>query len=117
MDNEIYTLVTITRMESYVDQDGKRGKKIEFIIVRPRINENSYSPESRIVKEVVTQLKTLGLPVIQQHQGSLKLIVYLLPEEEEALGVDFRVNNVYKLTFSKGSLRFEDVTREYHLVG
>jgi len=116
MDYEVYSLVTVTRIESYVDVNGKRGKKIEFTIVKPEIERDIYSPESKIVKEVVTQLKTLGLPLMHQQQGSIKLIIYILPEEEEALGIEFKVNNIYKMTFLDGSLRFEDVTKEYRLV-
>jgi len=116
VDYEVYSLVTVTRIESYADPEGRRGKKIEFTIVKPEIERGVYSPESKIVKEVVTQLKTLGLPLIHQQQGSIKLIIYMLPEEEEALGVDFKVNNIYKMTFLNGSLHFKDVTKEYHLV-
>lgn len=117
VDYETYSLVTVTRIESYTDIDGRRGKRIELAVVNPRIEHEDYSPESRIVKEVVTQLRTFGFPIVQRQQGNIKLVIYLLPEEEEAFGLEFKVNNIYKITFSNGVLKFEDVTREYRLVG
>jgi len=114
MSHEVYSLITVTRIESYVDQNGRRGKRIEFSVINPRIEEETYTPESRIIKEVVTQLKSIGIPFVHQQQRNIKLILYILPEEEKALDIDFKVNSIYKMVFRNGAIYFEDVTNKYY---
>ena len=113
MLSEAYAFVMVTRIESYTETEtGRRGKRIEFVnITRRRSTESSF-PETKIVQELITQLKLSGFPLIQ-NMKSPKLVLYLFPEEEEALGLDFQVNHIYKISFKEHSLIFEDVTDEY----
>jgi len=116
-ENEIYSLVTVTRIETFTDiASRKRGKKIEFAVIYPKHEEEVYNPETRIVKEMITQLKNIGLPILQTQQRNIKLVLYILPEEEEAMKIQFKVNNIYKMIFEEGSLKFEDVTNKYYFV-
>ena len=112
------TYVIVTRIESYSDPNRNvRGKKIEFSIIEKRIERNEYQqPEIKIVREMVNQLKSMGFVMPIQNIRNLKMILYLLPEEEEALGITFNVNNIYKLTFSNNGLMFTDVTKDFYLI-
>ncbi len=115
---EYETYVIVTRIESYTDPSRNvRGKKIEFAIIEKRIERNDYQqPEVRIVKEMVNQLKSMGFMLPMQNIRNLKMVLYLLPEEENALGITFNVNNIYKLTFSNNGIRFKDVTKDFYLI-
>ncbi len=112
------TYVIVTRIESYVDSSRNvRGKKIEFSLINKRTNDESYgNPEVRIVREMVNQLKSMGFMVPMQGMRNLKMILYLLPEEEKALNTTFNVNNVYKLEFSPDGIKFVDVTDQFFFV-
>lgn len=119
MDEEISTIVVVTKIESYTDpKTGRKGKKIEFVnIQEPRVATVSHeTPESRIVRDMLMQLKTMGFPFIQSNLRIPKMILYLLDEEEKALNLNFIVNHIYKIVFDKKTLKFEDVTREYYFV-
>lgn len=118
MGNEISTIVVVTRIESYKDpKSGRRGKRIEFVnIQQPSPLAIEENPEVKIVKEMLMQLKTMGFPLIQNNIRMPKMILYLFPEEEAALDLDFQVNHVYKIIFDKKSLVIEDVTEDYYYV-
>jgi hypothetical protein len=116
---EINTIVIVTRIESYTEPGtGKRGKKIEFVNIRqPNVKPVSEeTPEIRMVRDMLMQLKTMGFPFIQNSIKIPKIILYLSREEEDALNIDFKVNHVYKLVFENASIRFVDVTNEYYFV-
>lgn len=112
------TYVIVTRIESYTDSTRNvRGKKIEFSLIDKRSNENTYAhPEVRIVREMVNQLKSMGVMMPMQSIRNLKMILYLLPEEEKALNTTFNVNNVYRLEFSPNGIKFVDVTEQFFFV-
>lgn len=112
------TYVIVTRIESYVDSSHNvRGKKIEFSLINKKTNDESYgNPEVRIVREMVHQLKSMGFMVPMQDVKNIKMILYLLPEEEKALNITFNVNNVYKLEFSPNGIKFIDVTDQFFFV-
>ncbi|GEM_PF-1841300 len=119
MGSEISTIVVVTRIESYSDpKSGRRGKRIEFVnIQQPSpIASVEENPEVKIVKEMLMQLKTMGFPLIQNTVKMPKMILYLFPEEEAALDLDFQVNHVYKIIFEKNGLKFQDVTEDYYYI-
>jgi len=118
--NEVSTLVVVTRIESYVDpRTSQRGKRIEFSLLESH-DENTYntsmSTEVRIVKEMMMQLKNIGLPILQANKRILKMILFILPEEEKSLGIEFQVNHIYKIDFVNGKMVFSDVTEQYYLM-
>ncbi len=111
------TYVIVTRIESYTDnKGGGRGKKIEFSIIERRQESGYQSPEVRMVREMVNQLRSMGMVMPFQQLRNLKMILYLMPEEERALGITFNVNNIYKMIFKNGSIQFVDVTDQFYLV-
>ncbi|HIQ12838.1 MAG TPA: hypothetical protein EYH44_00395 [Thermoprotei archaeon] len=112
------TYVVVTRIESYLDSSRNvRGKKIEFSLIDKKVNNESYgNPEVRIVREMVNQLKSMGFMMPMQGARNVKMILYLLPEEEKALNIVFNVNNVYKLEFTPNGIKFIDVTDQFYLV-
>ncbi len=115
MDKETY--VVVTRIESYVDnRGGGRGKRIEFSIIETRQEQGYQSPEVRMVREMVNQLRNMGVVMPFQQVRNLKMVLFLLPEEEKALGINFNVNNVYKLVFQDGAIKFVDITDQFYLV-
>ncbi len=122
MNNEgdVSTLVIVTRIESYVDPNtSQRGKRIEFSLLDSQ-EDTSYntstSTEVRIVKEMMQQLKSMGFPILQGGKKVLKMILFILPEEERSLGIEFQVNHIYKINFSNGKMIFNDVTEQYYLI-
>ena len=117
MSGEINTIVVATKIESYTDpKNGRKGKRIEFINIHqpPSLSTIEENPELKIVKEMLSQLKTMGFPLIQSTINMPKMILYLLPEEETALDLDFQVNHVYRIIFENKGLKFEDVTEDYY---
>ncbi len=114
------TLVIVTRIESYVDpRTSQRGKRIEFSLLETHENNefsNTSSTEIRIVKEMMMQLKNMGFPILQSNKRILKLILFILPDEEKSLGIDFQVNHIYKIDFLDGKMVFSDVTEQYFLM-
>jgi len=117
-DNNTITLVIVTRIDSFNDPNtGRLGKRIELALTKEPINGTSHTEtiETKIVKEMITQLQALGIPLLQPKNRFIKMILYLLPEEEKALGINFQVNHVYKIKFDNNMLKFEDVTDEYYL--
>ena len=119
MSNEISTIVVVTRVESYTDpKNGRKGKRIEFINLQQPTSFSTAeeNPELKIVKEMLTQLKTMGFPLIQNTIKIPKMILYVLPEEETALDLDFQVNHVYKIVFENKEIKFEDVTEDNYYI-
>lgn len=119
-DNYASTLVIVTRIESYMDPNtSQRGKRIEFSLLKPQ-EDTSYdttsSAEVRIVREMMMQLKNIGLPILQANKRILKMVLFILPEEEKSLGIEFQVNHIYKIDFVKGKMVFSDVTDQYYLM-
>lgn len=119
-DEHASTLVIVTRIESYVDPNtSQRGKRIEFSLLNTQENttyDTTASTEARIVKEMMMQLKNIGLPILQANKRVLKMILFILPEEERSLGIEFQVNHVYKIDFMDGKMVFSDVTEQYYLM-
>jgi hypothetical protein len=119
MNGEISAVVVVTKIESFTEtQTGRRGKKIEFMKIKQPSPIASFeeNPEVKIVKEMLMQLKTMGFPLISDTIRMPKMILYLFPEEEAALDLDFQVNHVYKIIFEKSRIMFQDVTEEYYYV-
>jgi len=110
------TYIIVTRIESYTDPKGGRGKKIEFATVERKDDPGYQSPEVKMVREMVNQLKNMGMLLPFQQIRNLKMVLYLMPDEEKSLGIVFNVNNVYKMTFENGSIKFIDVTDQFYFV-
>ena len=117
MSNEINTIVVVTKIESYIDpKNNRKGKRIEFVnLQQPKsFSMTEENPEMKIVKEMLAQLKTMGFPFVQNTIKIPKIVLYILPEEETALDLDFQVNHIYKIIFENKKLMFEDVTEDYY---
>ena len=106
--------VRVFRISSVTDPDtGKPGKSIELVQVKQRQQPffgGSFGPaggaESDLVRNIISQFQSMGLPVGPNPGGSPKLNLFLSESEYDLLGVRFEVNEVYDMILKDGSIRF-----------
>ena len=107
------TRVRVQKIESIRDPEGNLGKRIELIEDRviPRFAVRPETEEARMVQEVMKTVQQ-QIPILstQRTQFALpKMILFLTENEYEQLGIDFDVNQLYKLELSGQSIMFKSV--------
>jgi hypothetical protein len=106
--------VRVFRISSVTDPEtGKPGKSIELVQVKQRQQQpffgggfGSAGSESDLVRNIISQFQSMGLPIGPNPAGSPKLNLFLSESEYDLLGVRFEVNEVYDMILKDGSIRF-----------
>lgn len=101
--------VRVNKIESIRDLDGNLGKRIELIEEReiPHFPVRPQSEEARMVQDVLQALQQ-QMPVLpNKTQFAIpKLILFLTEQENESLGIEFDVNQIYEITLENQAIRF-----------
>ncbi|NIM45545.1 MAG: hypothetical protein GTN80_07860 [Nitrososphaeria archaeon] len=104
--------VKITKIQSINDPEtGEEGKQIEFVEIR-KTPTKVLTPtnESRIIQEMMNQLKMMGFPMILKPEVKVpKMILFLTDEECEKLQIDLEVNKTYDLKIWKGGMQLNEL--------
>ncbi len=105
--------VRVFRISSVTDPDtGKPGKSIELVQVKQRQQPffsggfGTGGSESDLVRNIISQFQSMGLPIGPNPAGSPKLNLFLSESEYDLLGVRFEVNEVYDMILKDGAIRF-----------
>jgi hypothetical protein len=104
--------VRVFRISSVTDPDtGKPGKSIELVQVKQRQQpffSGSFGAggESDLVRNIISQFQSMGLPIGPNPAGSPKLNLFLSESEYDLLGIRFEVNEVYDMILKDGAIRF-----------
>ncbi|MDH2899736.1 MAG: arcadin 1 [archaeon] len=106
--------VRVFRISSVTDPDtGKPGKSIELVQVKQRQQQPFFgggfgggAGESDMVRNIISQFQSMGLPIGPNPAGSPKLNLFLSESEYDLLGVRFEVNEVYDMILKDGAIRF-----------
>jgi Arcadin 1 len=105
--------VRVYRISSVTDPDtGKPGKSIELVQVKQQRQQPYFSGgfgsggESDLVRNIISQFQSMGLPIGPNPGGSPKLNLFLSESEYDLLGVRFEVNEVYDMILKDGAIRF-----------
>jgi hypothetical protein len=105
--------VRVYRISSVTDPEtGKPGKSIELVQVKQRQQQPFFGGgfgaggESDLVRNIISQFQSMGLPIGPNPAGSPKLNLFLSESEYDLLGVRFEVNEVYDMVLKDGSIRF-----------
>ena len=106
--------VRVYRISSMTDPDtGRPGKSIELVQVKQQRQQPFYSGpfggaggDQDIVKNILSQFQSMGLPIGPNPMGNPKLNLFLSEVEYDLLGVRFEVNEVYDMILKDGTIRF-----------
>jgi len=105
--------VRVFRISSVTDPDtGKPGKSIELVQVKQQRQQNFFGGpmgaggENDMVRNILSQFQSMGLPIGPNPAGSPKLNLFLSESEYDLLGVRFEVNEVYDMILKDGTIRF-----------
>lgn len=105
--------VRVFRISSVTDPDtGKPGKSIELVQVKQQRQQPIFGGpfgsggEGDLVRNIMSQFQSMGLPIGPNPAGSPKLNLFLSESEYDLLGVRFEVNEVYDMVLKDGTIRF-----------
>jgi hypothetical protein len=102
--------VRVNKIESIRDLDGNLGKRIELLEEReiPRFAVRPSSEEAQMVQDVLQALQQ-QMPIIpnKTQLAIPKLILFLTEQENESLGIEFDVNQIYEITLENEAIRFK----------
>jgi hypothetical protein len=105
--------VRVFRIASVTDPDtGKPGKSIELVQVKQQRQQAFFggpfgaAGDSDMVRNIISQFQSMGLPIGPNPAGSPKLNLFLSESEYDLLGVRFEVNEVYDMILKDGTIRF-----------
>jgi len=108
--------VKVVKIESISDPDGNEGRRVELVEERayPQSPIIPLSEEARVATEVAKTMQQILPPSLKFDMTKPKvsmprLILFILDEEAEALGIDFNVNQVYDLELKNGKIGFNRV--------
>lgn len=102
--------VRVNKIESVRDLDGNLGKRIELLEEReiPRFAVRPSSEEAQMVQDVLQALQQ-QMPIIpnKTQLAIPKLILFLTEQENESLGIEFDVNQIYEIELENEAIRFK----------
>ena len=111
-------LLRVARVESFETPDGELGRRIELVEERPArasvVPARTMSEEARLAHELAQsmfQAMQAQLPFFRvgRRVRVPKIVLFLTEAECEELGLEFNVNQVYEVTFSRGAIKFKRV--------
>lgn len=104
------TRVRVQRIESIRDPEGNLGKKIELIEDRavPSFALKPRTEEARVVQDVIQTMRQ-QIPIMgaRTQFAMPKIILFLTEQEYDMLGIDFDVNQVYKVELENRKIHFK----------
>lgn len=111
-------LVKVLRISSITDPEtGKPGKQIELVEARQRSSPPFVGvagvgggEESRLVKNIVDQFRSLGVFPPGRELTLPKLTLFLTETEYDLLGIRFEVNDIYDLVMKDGAFMLKKAT-------
>ncbi len=110
-------LVKVLRISSITDpESGKLGKQIELVEARQRESPpfvgvtGGSGDEARLVRNIVTQFKSLGVFPQMRELTLPKLTLFLTETEYDLLGIRFEVNDIYDLIMKDGAFMLKKAT-------
>ena len=111
-------LLRVARVESYETLEGDLGRRIELVEEKPTTAPltpvRGTSEEVRLAHELAQtmfQAMQMHIPFFRvgRKLKAPKIILFLTEQECEELGLEFNVNQLYDVEFSRGSIRFRRV--------
>lgn len=110
-------LVKVLRISSITDPEtAKLGKQIELVEARQRGSSSfngvvgGVGDETRLVKNILTQFKSVGIFPQSRDLTLPKLTLFLTETEYDMLGIRFEVNDVYDLIMKDGAFMLKKST-------
>ena len=106
----------VRKVDSFPDPtDGKLGKIIELVEVRPflrsPIRSGGNGEIGKIVHEAMQAMQVVQVVIpqigVQKSFTMPKIVLFLTEEESESLGVKFEVNRSYRVTFNGQKIEFK----------
>ncbi len=99
----------VARIEAMRDAQGRNGIRIDFTeeIEVPHVAvTRGDSEEAKVVQNMISALFQSGLPLFQpQTQLTIpKLVLFLLDDEKDALGMRFEAGQFYDLELKDGTI-------------
>jgi hypothetical protein len=105
--------VRVNKIESTRDLDGNLGKRIELVeerevspfVVRPQ------TEEAKMAQDILQALQQQMPFLPQRTQFTIpKILIFLIEQEYDSLGIEFDVNQVYEVTLENQSIKFKKVS-------
>ena len=109
-------LVKVLRISSITDPEtSKLGKQIELVEASQSGSTftngaGGVGDETRLVKNILTQFKSVGIFPQSRDLTLPKLTLFLTETEYDMLGVRFEVNDVYDLIMKDGAFMLKKST-------
>ncbi|HKZ87793.1 MAG TPA: arcadin 1 [Candidatus Bathyarchaeia archaeon] len=104
--------VRVNKIESIRDIDGNLGKRIELVEEREISNYvmRPQTDEAKVVQDVLQAMQQ-QMPMFPQRQQMAvpKILLFLTEQEYDSLGINFDVNQVYKVTLANQGIQFTKV--------
>jgi hypothetical protein len=105
--------VKVVKTESINDPDGNEGRRVELVEERayPKSPIVPASEEARVMSEVAKTMQQMLPPQFKFDMANPRismprLVLFILDDEVETLGIDFNVNQVYDLEMKDNKISF-----------
>ena len=100
-------VLRVNSINSYVDLDGKLGKRIEFAEDVPLLR-TPPTDEAKIFSNIMGQVQ-LMMPEMQQsvRRSNPKICLFLTEQDCDELNFPLEVNRTYNVEFTEGIIRFK----------
>ncbi|GBC75586.1 hypothetical protein HRbin06_00905 [archaeon HR06] len=76
-----------------------------MVEIRQRVQ--TFGEESQLIRNIMSQLQSLGLFPIRGDISLPKMTIFLTEKEYDMLGIRFEVNDIYNLVIKDGAFKFE----------